>query len=108
VKPGIVYLASQTGIPIVANTNAVSRYWDIAGSWTNQIVPKPFSKVILLTGTPIHVPEDISREQMEKYQALIEADLERLQQLADQFLSGELTELPNNPEHTDVSLRSAA
>ncbi|MDB4680042.1 MAG: lysophospholipid acyltransferase family protein [Planctomycetaceae bacterium] len=108
VKPGIVYLASQTGIPIVANANAVSRFWDIAGSWTNQIIPKPFSKVILLTGTPIHVPEDISREQMEEYQAIIEADLVRLQQLADQLLNGQIKELPDNSDRAKISQRPAA
>lgn len=108
VKPGIVYLASQTGIPIVANANAVSRYWEISGSWTNQIMPKPFSKVFLLIGKPIHVPEDISREEMEDYQELIESDLERLQQLAEQFVSGEITELPKQGTNSHATISDAA
>lgn len=105
VKPGIVYLASSTGMPIVVNANAVTRYWDIQGSWTNQIVPKPFSKVFLLTGDPIYIPEDLSREEMEQYQSFVEAELERLQILADQFARGEITELParKNPPADPVS-----
>ena len=108
VKPGIVYLASATGMPIVVNANAVSRYWNIQGSWTNQVVPKPFSKVFLLTGTPIYVPADITREQMESYQALVESELEQLQVYADRLLRGEITELPPREKHLEETIAPAA
>lgn len=107
VKPGIVYLASQTGLPILVNANAVDRYWDIQGSWTNQIVPKPFSKAYLLVGSPIKVPAEISREQMDDIQAQIETELARLQVLADQFARREITELPST-EQTEHTLSKAA
>lgn len=96
VKQGIVYLASQTGIPIVVNANATTRCWDIEGNWTNQIVPKPFSKSFILLGKPIEVPPDLSREDLERYQRLVESEFKRLQSLADQFARGEISELPES------------
>ncbi|MBD3673075.1 MAG: lysophospholipid acyltransferase family protein [Planctomycetaceae bacterium] len=108
VKPGIVYLASATGIPIVVNANAVDRYWDIQGSWTNQIVPKPFSNVFLLTGAPIHVPPEITREQMEQYQTLLESELERLHVLAERIASGEISEIPPRDDRLDETIARAA
>jgi len=95
-------------MPIVVNANAVSRYWNIQGSWTNQVVPKPFSKVFLLTGTPIYVPADITREQMESYQALVESELEQLQVYADRLLRGEITELPPREKHLEETIAPAA
>lgn len=108
VKPGIVYLASQTGMPIVANANAVDRYWDIQGSWTNQIVPKPFSKVFIVIGAAIHVPPDISREEMEHYQKLLETEIERLQTYADQMVAGVITELPHREASSEATASRAA
>lgn len=94
VKPGIVYLASQTGLPIVINVSAMTRYWDIQGSWTNQTVPKPFSTIYCLLSKPITVPPEITREQLREYQRLLESEFARMESLAQQLAAGEITELP--------------
>ena len=99
---------SETGLPIAVNANAVSRYWNIKGSWTNQIIPKPFSTVHLLVAKPIQVPPNISRGEMEHYQRLLENELERLQKLADPILSGEIEELPSHDEGSTANSIKAA
>lgn len=105
-KPGIVFLASQTGLPIIAHANAITRCWDIKGSWTNQTIPKPFSRIYLLLSNPIHVPPALTRDQLAEYQELVESELARMQNLADRLMSGEITELP--PNLTQVPYPKAA
>jgi lysophospholipid acyltransferase (LPLAT)-like uncharacterized protein len=94
IKQGIVFLASQTGMPICPVSNSVTRCWNLQGSWTNQMIPKPFTTAYLLIGAPIHVPPDLTREQIAEYQRRIEQEMARLEALAPRFLTGELTELP--------------
>jgi lysophospholipid acyltransferase (LPLAT)-like uncharacterized protein len=94
VKQGIVYVASQTGLAVCPVANAITRSWDLKGSWTNQIVPQPFSNAYLLIGKPIPIPADLTRAQISEYQALIEREMHKLQELSPRFTSGELTELP--------------
>lgn len=94
VKQGIVYVASQTGLAVCPVANAITRYWDLKGSWTNQIVPKPFSKAYLLIGKPIPIPAEVTRDQIAEYQTLIEQEMNKLQLLCPRFISGELTEFP--------------
>ena len=93
-KQGIIYVASQTGMPLLVNVSAVSRCWNLKGNWTNLIVPKPFAKAWLLISEPMYVPPDLTREQIEEYQHKLDAEFERLTALAKRFLSGELTEMP--------------
>lgn len=66
-KPGTIKLASLTGVPIVPATLSFSSYWRVK-SWDQYIIPKPFSKVELHWCEPIHVPRDLSDEQLEQYQ----------------------------------------
>lgn len=105
VKQGIVYVASQTGMAVCPVANTMTRYWDLKGSWTNQIIPKPFSKAYLLIGKPIHIPSDLTRTQISEYQNMIEQEMDKLQLLCPRFTSGELTELP---PVIDVDQRSSA
>ncbi len=57
-SPGIVFLASHSGRAIVPSAFTCERGWRFGVGWTDLLVPKPFSKVHLLTGEPIHIPPD--------------------------------------------------
>jgi lysophospholipid acyltransferase (LPLAT)-like uncharacterized protein len=54
VQPGAIWLAGATGHPIVPFHIESSRSW-IAGSWDSAQVPKPFSRVAVVIGAPLHV-----------------------------------------------------
>lgn len=82
-KAGMVFLASQTGRAIIPTGHAARRCWRIQGRWTDLMVPKPFSKFYLLTGTPIHVPPDISREEVRYYVERVQKAMDELQIEAD-------------------------
>ena len=57
---GIVFLASQSGRAIVPTAFTCERGWRFGTGWTDLLVPKPFSKVHLLTGEPIHIAPDLA------------------------------------------------
>lgn len=57
-SPGVVFLASHSGRAIVPSAFTCERGWRFGVGWTDLLVPKPFSKVHLLTGEPIHIPPD--------------------------------------------------
>ncbi len=57
VKPGIIEMARATGLPIVPYLPLPRRYWSLK-SWDRFRVPKPFSRIDIHYGSPVHVPHD--------------------------------------------------
>ncbi|MDA0834876.1 MAG: lysophospholipid acyltransferase family protein [Planctomycetota bacterium] len=99
-KAGMVFLASQTGRAIIPTGHSATRCWRIQGRWTDLMVPKPFSKFYLLTGDPIHVPPDISREEVRYYVERVQRAMEELQVEADRLAQSSVkssTESPTLP-----------
>jgi hypothetical protein len=80
IKPGLVYLASKTGRPIVPAVSHCENAWHIRGSWTGLVVPKPFSRCWYLLGAPLSIPADLSREQIEMQTSRVQAEMDRLGQ----------------------------
>ncbi len=72
-KDGIVYMASVTGRRIIPIASACKRYWRIQGSWTDMLIPKPFTRILIKAGEPVSIPPNLSREEISVYVA----DLER-------------------------------
>lgn len=75
---GIVYLASRSGRGIVPCGFACSRCWRWKGTWSELIVPKPFSTIVLLAGPPIHVPTDVDRAELQIYVDQIQTAMDQL------------------------------
>lgn len=57
VKPGIIEMARLTGLPIVPYLPLPRHYWSFK-SWDRFRVPKPFTKIDIHYGVPLHVPAD--------------------------------------------------
>jgi lysophospholipid acyltransferase (LPLAT)-like uncharacterized protein len=77
---GIVYLASRTGRSIVPTAYACTTCWRFRGSWTTLILPCPFSAVTLLAGTPIHVPPNQTRDELQHHMQAVQIEMDRLHQ----------------------------
>jgi lysophospholipid acyltransferase (LPLAT)-like uncharacterized protein len=92
-KPGAIFVASQTGRPVCAGAYACRRYWRIRGSWTDLAVPKPFTTVYAATGTPIPVPPNLSREELDAYVTRVQAAMDRLSDQVEQLARGELEQI---------------
>lgn len=79
---GAIYLASRTGLPIVPIGIGFSRAWR-AKSWDRFAIPRPFSRIHGVTGTPISVPADLDREGLEEYRRLVESRLAEVTRMAE-------------------------
>jgi lysophospholipid acyltransferase (LPLAT)-like uncharacterized protein len=64
VQPGAVWLAKETGNPVLPFHLEASAHWT-ANSWDRTQVPKPFATVALVIGSPIEVSNDSSSAQLE-------------------------------------------
>lgn len=64
---GIIKLASMTGVPISPVCIDYSSYWRINRTWDRFAIPVPFSKVVMYWKSPLHVPPDLTPEQIDEY-----------------------------------------
>jgi len=77
-QPGAVFLAGATGYPILPFHFEASRFWEM-NSWDHTQVPKPFSRVALAIGAPLHVAGtakdtiDAARIDLERALGVLEA-----------------------------------
>ena len=84
-KLGIIYLAKQTGIPIIPVIWSADRYWKL-NSWDRMIIPKPFARIVALFDDDyIQVPSDASRDVCEEYRQHLDHRLNRLMYQVDNF-----------------------
>jgi lysophospholipid acyltransferase (LPLAT)-like uncharacterized protein len=73
-KPGVVYLASRSGLPIVPVAAAARSCWRLR-SWDRFRVPRPFTRVVLAYGDPIAVPPGLEGAALESWRVLVEGAL---------------------------------
>lgn len=104
-KEGIVFIASRSGRPIVPTALVCSRQWSVPGSWTDMAIPKPFSKVVLIAGTPITVPVDLPREEMTAWAEFVSNEMARLELLAERIQRGESSALEEIDRRSDPEYR---
>ena len=89
IKQGIVYIAAKTQHPVVPCAFGASRAWRIPGKWTDMLIPKPFSKLYVVTGEPIIVPKRVRREQLEKYTAKTQQAMDEVDAAMQRIVKGE-------------------
>jgi lysophospholipid acyltransferase (LPLAT)-like uncharacterized protein len=95
VKPGIIKIAQKTGLPIVPVTGAARRR-RILKSWDRFHFVFPFTRVILLAGTPMHIPRDADERTLEFLRMALEDNLNNLTAVADQRMEHPLV-MPDAP-----------
>ncbi|MDD5628817.1 MAG: lysophospholipid acyltransferase family protein [Elusimicrobia bacterium] len=84
VKPGILYLAQKSGLPIVPIANAVSRKLEFHRAWDRFQVPLPFSRAVVRHGPALIVgpQDDLAAKAKE-----LKAALDRVTDEADREVS---------------------
>jgi len=86
-KPGLVYLASRTGFPVVPVATASSHAWQL-DSWDRFRIPRPFARVVVAYGAPIAVPASLPDEELETWRVRIEAAIRDLTAQVDRLAAG--------------------
>ena len=89
-KEGIVFLASRTGMAIVPMACGCRRGFRIKGSWTDMLIPRPFTTIYGALDRPIHVPPNLSREQLADYTARVQQAMDRLHEQLDDWIAGRI------------------
>jgi hypothetical protein len=83
-KPGITKLAQMTQLPVNSFYLLPQRAWTLR-SWDGLLVPKPFSRVVIVWGRPVPPPESSDMEG--QVRVAIEGTLERLRELAERHFA---------------------
>jgi hypothetical protein len=95
VQPGTVYMAQRSGLPIVPITASAHKRWTLS-SWDGFIIPKPFSRTVVMLGEPTYVPGESSPEELERIRIDLERKMQELTAMADNYFSKE----QKKPEHS--------
>lgn len=77
VKPGLITISGYTGLPILPTITSSENTW-VFRSWDRFMVPKPFSRVLIRFGDPIHVPSELDEKAFEQKRLLVEEKLKEL------------------------------
>ena len=86
VKPGIIEIARICQCAILPLSSHVEKSWVIKKSWDQFIVPKPFSKIIVVIGEPIYITDDISRDQYADIAVMIGQKIDLGEKIAEAHL----------------------
>ncbi len=93
VQAGAVFLASQTGLPIVPIGVGYANAWR-ARNWDQFAVPKPFSKARAIWGEPIVVPKQLAVHQLKNYVRLVQQRMSDVTAEAEQWAAGKPRQTP--------------
>lgn len=91
-KPGPIILARRSRSPIVGFHLFAERAHTFESAWDLFQLPRPFSRVVLVIGAPIEVPDQLGREPIERKQADLQGLLERARALAESWFGLSPTE----------------
>lgn len=84
VQLGTIYVAQRSGIPIVPITNSAKSRWTLS-SWDGFLIPKPFSKAVIIIGEPVYVPLESTPQELEEKRGELEERLVELTKKADSY-----------------------
>jgi hypothetical protein len=74
VKPGLAWLASRTGLPVVPVASAARDAW-VFRSWDRFRVPRPFARVVVAYGEPLAIPPGIGERELEAWRERLDTAL---------------------------------
>jgi lysophospholipid acyltransferase (LPLAT)-like uncharacterized protein len=83
-KPGALKLAQETGAYLIPFTFTSSRKKSL-DSWDRFLIPKPFSRIVVIYGEPFSVKSDLSDEEFERERLKIESFFTHFDSEADHY-----------------------
>lgn len=83
VQPGLIYLASRTGLPIVPVGFGYRAAWRLR-SWDRFAIPWPFSPAVGVLGEPLRVPAEASRQELEAWRHKVQRAMDAVQAEAEE------------------------
>ncbi len=94
VKPGVLFLARRTHLPVVPITSAAVRARIFADAWDRYLLPYPFSPTVVAYGTHLMVPPEADEEALALLGEQLGQRLDELTGAAERALTGPVLEDP--------------
>ncbi len=85
-QDGAVFLASRTGMPLVAVGMAYDRPWRLK-TWDRLALPRPFSKAVLCSTHALHVPPDADEQVLQEHRRKIAFLMTEMNAKADNLVA---------------------
>jgi lysophospholipid acyltransferase (LPLAT)-like uncharacterized protein len=85
VKPGAVYLAKKSGIPVIPLVSSARPAHIFEKAWDRYLLPLPFSRGAVVLGEPITFDDDLDEEAITRDCEFLRKELLRLQERADKI-----------------------
>jgi lysophospholipid acyltransferase (LPLAT)-like uncharacterized protein len=84
-KPGPVMLARKTGFPLMLYHIGVEHGHTFERTWDQFQIPRPFSRAVMIVAPLLEVPADLDREGLERKQAEMQAVLDRVRDITENW-----------------------
>ena len=85
VHPGVLFLSQKGECPIFPVGVSAYPRW-LLSSWDRYLVPRPFSRAVMLYGDPITVPPAATEEELQRYAAILAERISDLERQAEEML----------------------
>jgi len=85
-KPGAVFLAKKVGAPLLPLISSAKPARIFSRAWDRYMLPYPFSRAVVIYGSPIFLDSDTSEEALERDSRMIQKVLLDLQDDADRIV----------------------
>lgn len=82
-KLGMLFLARKSGAPIVLGACVPQKAWRL-NSWDGFYIPKPFSRVVVIVGERVYIPETAGNQELEEKRVELENTLNELTRRAEE------------------------
>jgi len=83
VKPGALYLAARTGLPVVPITSSAHRARVFTDAWDRYLLPMPFTRTAVVYGPPLRISAGSPEERMRELAGETAQRLEEITRRAD-------------------------
>ncbi len=81
---GTILIAQRAAVPIMPIVASAEKCWRLK-SWDRFMIPKPFSRIVIIHGEPIYVPRKSSEDELEAKRLELENVLNAITEKADHF-----------------------
>lgn len=84
---GAVYLARDTGLPIVPVRGWGNNLIMFTSTWMQLVICKPWGRGLLLSGEPVYVAADADKAELDRCRGLLETRLNEMADAADAYFA---------------------
>lgn len=92
IKSGLIFFAQHAHLPIIPVGASAEKYFELR-SWDNYLIPKPFSRIYLVYGTPLNIPKKLTSKERTHYTNQLETLMNNATAQADHLAGRQNTNL---------------